>query len=73
MVVNQYTLHPLPTDSLYFQIDFMQCCFDNFIFEVTGHGSRNGRGTFDSKDLPDTIGFAIIERNQTNQRVGKNI
>jgi hypothetical protein len=54
---------PLPTDSLYFQIDFTQCCSDDFIFEITGHGSRNGNGTFDSKDLPDTISFGIIERN----------
>jgi hypothetical protein len=72
-VFNGKAMYPIqtPTDSLYFQIDFWQCCSDDFIFEITGHGSRNGRGTFDSKELPDTIHFGIIERNPEKAKAWK--
>lgn len=50
-------------DRTYFQIDYEQPLSDDYVFEIVGHGGRNGKGTLDLTFLPDTIVFQIIEKN----------
>lgn len=51
------------TGKIYFQIDYKQFPSDDYVFQIDGHGGRNGSGMLDIEYLPDTLTFTILEKN----------